>query len=74
VLQPTAPPRAPGLLWVVKKNLCFLEFEAGPLLCVQEPATCLCPQPDEPIARRSLVSLGYILILSSHLRLGLTSG
>ena len=50
-----------------------MEFEFGPLACVQGPATCLCPQPDEPIARRSS-SLGYILLLSSHLRLGLPSG
>jgi hypothetical protein len=42
----------------------------GSLLCSQEPSTGPYPEPDKshPISRRS------ILILSTHLRLGLPSG
>jgi hypothetical protein len=40
----------------------------------QEPATCPYPQPDQSILRLHPTSQRFILILSSHLRLGLPSG
>jgi hypothetical protein len=51
-----------------------MEFEAGSLPCLQEPATYPYPKADDPIAFHFLLSLRYVLILSSHVRLGLQSG
>jgi hypothetical protein len=42
--------------------------------CLQEPTTSLCPEPDVFRPPPLPVSLRYILILSTHLRLGLPSG
>jgi hypothetical protein len=47
----------------------------GLLRCSQEPATGPYPQPDDPVHILSHpISPRFILILSSHLGLGLTSG
>jgi hypothetical protein len=43
------------------------------LLCTQQPATGPYPEPDESSPPFPTVSLRFILILSSHLRLGLPS-
>jgi hypothetical protein len=44
----------------------------GSLPCSQEPSTNVCPEPDQSSPHP--ISLRSILILSTHLRLGLPSG
>jgi hypothetical protein len=60
---------------LVKKFLPFMELESS-LMCSQEPATGPCPQPDAsgPPTPSHPISLRLIVILSSHLCLGLLSG
>jgi hypothetical protein len=51
----------------------FMEPE-GSLSCSEEPATGPNPEPDESNPHPETLFLSPILILSSHLRLGLPSG
>jgi hypothetical protein len=46
----------------------------GSLLCSQEPSTGPYPKPDQSRPHHPILSLRFILILSTHLRLGLPSG
>jgi hypothetical protein len=46
----------------------------GLLPRLQMPATCLYPEPDQSIPSPNPTSWRSILILSSHLRMGLPSG
>jgi hypothetical protein len=49
--------------------LCFFMEVEGSLPCSQEPSAEPCPKPDQPSSDHPI-----LLILSSHLRLGLPSG
>jgi hypothetical protein len=46
----------------------------GSLPCSQEPSTGPCPEPDQSDLYHPILSLRSMLILSSHLRLGLSNG
>jgi hypothetical protein len=60
---------------LVKKISCFLMEPEGSLLCLQKPVTGPYPElPESSLPPRSLISVRSILVLSSHLRLGLPSG
>jgi hypothetical protein len=46
----------------------------GSLPCSEEPSTGPCPEPDQSSPYHPILSLWSILILFTHLRLGLPSG